>query len=317
MNTKRTALAAVAIAAAAVALLAAVHVLKSMPGRDIVDAIAPIATIGDGADESTGEASAPSDERAFLPVPEPLDDARVVDAMAPLANLSCRRDDPPGGSADAADVDPLDAPLASWPAERESKAPLLAAALAPLTPLPAPQSERLAEMKSEAPAECPALLRHGFNRLQTGEPQSLCQFRGKVLLIVNTASYCGYTGQYEGLEALYRRYRGRGLVVVGFPSNDFGGQEPGTNREIAKFCRLTYGVQFPMFEKSSVTRISSNPLFAQLAASTGVAPKWNFYKYVVDRRGNAVAAFESETTPSDPKLVRLLEQLLAERAPEG
>ena len=97
------------------------------------------------------------------------------------------------------------------------------------------------------------MLQHTFNRLQTGEPQSLCQFQGKVLVIVNTASYCGYTPQYEGLEALYRKYKDKGLVVVGFPSNDFGGQEPGTNKEIAEFCRTTYGVQFPMFEKSAVT----------------------------------------------------------------
>ncbi|HWD16058.1 MAG TPA: glutathione peroxidase, partial [Casimicrobiaceae bacterium] len=139
----------------------------------------------------------------------------------------------------------------------------------------------------------------------------------KVLLVVNTASYCAYTGQYEGLEALYRKYRARGLVVVGFPSNDFGGQEPGTNHEIAQFCRLTYGVEFPMFEKSSVTSVASNPLFAQLAASTGVAPQWNFYKYLVDRHGRPVAGFDSKTTPQDHKLVRLVEGLLAERVPEG
>src|SRR5271165_2181815 len=120
-----------------------------------------------------------------------------------------------------------------------------------------------------APAEggaCPALLDHEFNRLQTGKPETLCQYRGKVLLIVNTASYCGYTHQYEGLEALYRKYKDRGLVVVGFPSNDFGGQEPGSNHEIAEFCRLTYGVQFPMFEKSSVTSLQTNPLYAELVA---------------------------------------------------
>src|SRR4029077_7726650 len=90
-----------------------------------------------------------------------------------------------------------------------------------------------------ANAECPALLRHSFNGLQTGKPQSLCDFRGKVLVIVNTASYCGYTKQYEGLEALYRKYKNRGLVVIGFPSNDFGSQEPGSNKEIAEFCRTT------------------------------------------------------------------------------
>ena len=164
-----------------------------------------------------------------------------------------------------------------------------------------------------APADCPPLLRHRFNRLQTGEAQSLCQFRGKVLLIVNTASYCGYTHQYEGLEALYRKYEGRGLVVVGFPSNDFGGQEPGTNQEIAQFCRLTYGVQFPMFEKSSVTSVGTNPLFTSLGAATGVVPKWNFYKYLVDRDGKAIAGYASRTAPDDRQLVQQIERLLADK----
>src|SRR5712671_595265 len=126
---------------------------------------------------------------------------------------------------------------------------------------------------------CPAVLNYTFNSLQTGKTESLCQFRGKVLLIVNTASYCGYTHQFEGLEALYRKYRSSGLVVLGFPSNDFGGQEPGSNKEIAEFCRLTYGVQFPMFEKSSVAKLAANPLYAELAAKTGAGPKWNFHKY--------------------------------------
>src|SRR5215831_11710748 len=132
---------------------------------------------------------------------------------------------------------------------------------------------------------CPAVLDYTFNSLQTGKPQSLCQYRGKVLLIVNTASYCGYTHQYEGLEALYRKYKDRGLVVLGFPTNDFGGQEPGTNKEIAEFCRLTFGVEFPMFEKSSVTTLSTNPLYAELREKTGQIPKWNFFKYVLDRNG--------------------------------
>jgi glutathione peroxidase len=160
---------------------------------------------------------------------------------------------------------------------------------------------------------CPALLNYTFNRLQTGKPESLCQFRGKVLLIVNTASYCGYTHQYEGLEALYRRYQSRGLVVVGFPSNDFGEQEPGSNKQIAEFCRLTYGVQFPMFEKSSVTSLNTNPLYATLLARTGQAPKWNFHKYLVDRNGNRVESFASKIEPDDSALVTALEKLLADR----
>ena len=241
----------------------------------------------------------------------------IVNAVAPIAPIDTSSTDVvPGSEAAVEGAAALDAPLgasldAATPIE---SGPLLAAAIGPMATPPGPRAERGA---ADVPADCPPLLREQFNRLQTGEPQSLCQFRGKVLLVVNTASYCAYTGQYEGLEAMYRKYRTRGFVVVGFPSNDFGGQEPGSNQEIAKFCRLTYGVQFPMFEKSSVTSVASNPLFAQLAASTGVAPQWNFYKYAVDRHGKPVAAFDSKTTPQDHGLVRLVEDLLAERAPEG
>jgi glutathione peroxidase len=157
------------------------------------------------------------------------------------------------------------------------------------------------------------LLQYQFNSLQTGTPQSLCQYAGKVLLIVNTASYCGYTSQYEGLEALYRKYRERGLVVLGFPSNDFGSQEPGSNKEVAEFCRSTYGVEFPMFEKSSVGRLEAQPLYAELAAKTGKAPHWNFHKYVVDRAGRRVQSFGSDVTPDQRDLVGLIEKLLAEK----
>src|SRR5690242_18069236 len=159
---------------------------------------------------------------------------------------------------------------------------------------------------------CPQLLDREFNRLQTGKPESLCQYRGKVLLVVNTASYCGYTHQYEGLEALYRKYKDRGLVVLGFPSNDFE-QEPGSNKDIAEFCRLTYGVQFPMFEKSSVKSLSTNPLYADLDARTGQGPKWNFHRYVVARDGNPVAAFASRVEPDNRELIALLERLLADK----
>jgi glutathione peroxidase len=160
---------------------------------------------------------------------------------------------------------------------------------------------------------CPTVLNHTFNRLQTGKPESLCQYRGKVVLIVNTASFCGYTHQYEGLEALYRKYKDRGLIVVGFPSNDFGGQEPGTNHEIAEFCRLTYGVEFPMFEKSSVTSIRTNPLYAELLARTGQSPQWNFHKYLVDRDGYRVTSFDSRVEPDNRELIAALERLLAEK----
>jgi glutathione peroxidase len=158
---------------------------------------------------------------------------------------------------------------------------------------------------------CPQVLNFSFNRLQTGQPESLCQYRGKVVLIVNTASYCGYTHQYEGLEALYRKYKSRGLVVVGFPSNDFGGQEPGSNKEIAEFCRLTYGVEFPMFEKSSVTSIKTNPLYSELLARTGQSPKWNFHKYLVDRDGKQIASFGTRVEPDDADLLSAVERMLA------
>jgi glutathione peroxidase len=160
---------------------------------------------------------------------------------------------------------------------------------------------------------CPALLNHSFSRLQTGKTESLCQYRGKVLLIVNTASYCGYTHQFEGLEALYRKYKDRGLVVLGFPTNDFGGQEPGTNAEIAEFCRLTYGVEFPMFEKSSIKSLKSNPLFAELVSRTGQSPSWNFHKFVLDRDGNRVVSFGTRVEPDNHELVTTLERLLAEK----
>ena len=168
-----------------------------------------------------------------------------------------------------------------------------------------------AENPAPATDACPEVLNYTFNRLQTGAPESLCQYRGKVVLIVNTASYCGYTHQYEGLEALYRKYKSRGLVVVGFPSNDFGGQEPGSNKEIAEFCRLTYGVEFPMFEKSSVTSIKTNPLYAELLARTGESPKWNFHKYLVDRDGKQVTSFGTRVEPDNGDLVGTVERMLA------
>jgi len=162
---------------------------------------------------------------------------------------------------------------------------------------------------------CPTLLRHSFTPIQGGAPQSMCEYQGKVLLVVNTASQCGYTYQYDGLEALYRKFKDRGLVVIGFPSNDFGGQEPGTDKGIAEFCRTVYGVQFPMFEKQAHGRLAANPLFAELVARTGQAPKWNFHKYIIDRTGARVVGFSSDTEPGSRELVGLVERLLAERPP--
>ena len=163
-----------------------------------------------------------------------------------------------------------------------------------------------------AAATCAPLLDHSFPALLTGKPQSLCQYGGKVLLVVNTASACGFTPQYEGLEALYKRYAARGLVVVGFPSNDFGGQEPGSNKEVADFCQVNYGVSFPMFEKTAVSGPRANPLYVSLAQQGGGAPQWNFHKYLVDRSGTRVTAFPSAIDPGSPRIVREIEKLLAQ-----
>jgi glutathione peroxidase len=178
---------------------------------------------------------------------------------------------------------------------------------------PAPSARAFAPVAASADADCPPLLRHTFNSLQSGEPRSLCQYKGMVLLVVNTASYCGYTGQYEGLEALYRKYKDRGLVVLGFPSNDYGAQEPGTNREIAEFCRTTYGVQFPMFEKAAGIKVTANPLYVELIRRTGQAPRWNFHKYLVNRSATQVESFGSAVEPGQPGFVNVLERMLAEK----
>ena len=184
---------------------------------------------------------------------------------------------------------------------RSTLAFIFFAALAVFTP-PAPSVA--------AESSCPTMLNHKFSNLMD-EPVSLCQFSGKVLLIVNTASECGYTPQYDGLEKLYRRYREKGLVVLGFPANDFGGQEPGSNKEIAQFCRLNYGITFPVLAKTAVVGKNANPLFRELAAKTGKPPRWNFHKYLLDRTGQPVAAFESAVEPTDPRLTTEIEKLLA------
>lgn len=170
--------------------------------------------------------------------------------------------------------------------------------------------------KSSAPSAnatataCPSILKHSFNRLQDEKPQNLCQFSGKVILVVNTASRCGFTGQYEGLEALYAKYQSKGLVVLGFPSNDFGQQEPGTDKEIADFCFNTYAVKFPMFSKTVVSGPGRNAFYKQLVDATGTSPKWNFYKYLIDRNGKVVDSYGSMTSPTSSSLVADIEKLL-------
>jgi glutathione peroxidase len=161
-----------------------------------------------------------------------------------------------------------------------------------------------------AAAACPTLLQHQFPKLQDESPQNLCQYAGKVILVVNTASYCGFTSQYEGLEALFARFEKRGLVVLGFPSNDFGRQEPGSSKEIADFCFNTYGVKFPMFAKSVVSGPKKSSFYSALEKATGKSPQWNFHKYLIDRSGQVIASFPSDMDPLNPKLLNTLERAL-------
>ena len=159
-------------------------------------------------------------------------------------------------------------------------------------------------------AECPALLNHSFPGLLDKKQQSLCQYQGKVILVVNTASFCGYTSQYEGLEKLYARLKDKGLVVLGFPSNDFGEQEPGSDKEIADFCRLTYGVEFPMMGKTVVKGKSANPFYLKLAEITGSKPAWNFHKYLISKDAKQVLAFDSRVAPDDKALLKQIDEFL-------
>lgn len=170
----------------------------------------------------------------------------------------------------------------------------------------------LAAASSKNAGPCPTILDHRFMSLQ-GKPQDFCQYRGKVLLVVNTASYCGYTEQYQGLQALYDKYQQRGLVVVGFPANDFGKQEPGSNAEVADFCERTFKVKFPMIEKTSVVAGQANPLFEALFKVTGERPKWNFHKFLIARDGATVKSFSSRVTPGSDAFKADIEKLLNEK----
>lgn len=165
-----------------------------------------------------------------------------------------------------------------------------------------------------APAQttCPPLLDHEFVRLPAGKPESLCQYRGKVILVVNTASRCGFTPQFEGLQKLHRQYQSKGLVVLGFPSNDFN-QEPDQGKDITNFCKLNYGVDFPMYEKSSVTGAKANTFYQALTRATGVSPRWNFHKYLIARDGKTVLPLESRVEPEGREMRVKIEAMLAER----
>ena len=165
---------------------------------------------------------------------------------------------------------------------------------------------------SEDSMACPDILNHKMHDL-AGNEANLCDYAGKVVLAVNTASYCGNTPQYKGLEALHEKYKEKGLVVVGFPANDFGAQEPGSSKEIKDFCERTYGVEFPMMEKTSVVPGKANPVFDKLTKLTGDAPEWNFHKYLVSRDGKRAYSFAARTKPESGEVVQRIEALLAEK----
>ena len=149
-----------------------------------------------------------------------------------------------------------------------------------------------------------SMLDQDFRRLASDEVVNLHDsYAGKVILVVNTASKCGNTPQYEGLEKLYQEHQDDGLVVLGFPSNDFLGQEPGTEDQIQEFCRLTYSIKFPMFEKVSVKKSGAHPFFASLADASGTYPTWNFHKFLIGRNGKLVAEFSPRTQPYDEDLL--------------
>lgn len=165
-------------------------------------------------------------------------------------------------------------------------------------------------LASPAVAACPPILDRTLNTIHE-KPQSLCEYAGKVLLVVNTASECGYTPQYEGLQRLYAELQDRGVVVLGFPSNDFGGQEPGSAEEIRTFCTQRYQVTFPMFAKV-VTRAGDgqSPVYALLGEATGHLPSWNFCKYLVGKDGKVLAFYDSKVTPDGAELRRAIESAL-------
>ena len=167
-------------------------------------------------------------------------------------------------------------------------------------------------LASAAPA-CPPLLNYTLKDID-GQPQSLCAYHGKVVLVVNTASNCGYTSQYKGLQALDDKYGKQGFVVLGFPANDFGGQEPGSNAAIKDFCETNYEVNFPLFSKVGVTAANANPFYEALARATGVRPAWNFHKYLIDRSGMRVQSIPSQVDPESPDMVTAIEILLKARS---
>ena len=168
-------------------------------------------------------------------------------------------------------------------------------------------------MSSEAAeSKCPALLDHTVRQLAGEQVDRLCEtYQGQVVMIVNTASKCGFAPQFDGLEALYRKYNDQGFAVLGFPSADFGGQEYASEQEAADFCRLTYGVQFPMYATTHAKKGKADPLFQGLAqAAKGDYPSWNFHKYVLNRNGELIGSFGSFTGPTSSKIETLIQSAL-------
>jgi glutathione peroxidase len=163
---------------------------------------------------------------------------------------------------------------------------------------------------SSLASQCPDILKGEQRLLNSTDTVNLCnEFKGQTLLVVNTASQCGFTSQFDDLEKLYQQYKDQNFVVVGFPSNDFR-QDKGTEEQTAKVCYLDYGVTFPMMARSSVKGSGANPVFEKISKQAGVEPRWNFYKFLVNKNGEVVATFPSSTNPMDSKLRSVIEQQL-------
>jgi glutathione peroxidase len=228
------------------------------------------------------------------------------------------------GAAAALAVFACGAPVALAQESTPSKPAQPASPTTPAAPekaTPEPKPEAKPDPKAQpaatpvAPAEkvSPMVLAHTVKDID-GKDVKLADYKGKVVLIVNVASRCGFTPQYKGLEALYQKHKDAGLVILAFPANNFGSQEPGTNAEIKAFCESNYKVTFPIFEKISVKGEDQHPLFKQLAAQPaplGGDPGWNFTKFLVDREGNVVARYESRVKPDDAVLATKINELLA------
>jgi len=178
-----------------------------------------------------------------------------------------------------------------------------------LTAASLPSQQTVPIQVAKATGACPALLQHQVKDID-GKTRSLCDYQNKVIVVVNTASFCGFTPQYKQLETLYRHYQKKGLVVIGFPANQFGKQEPGSNQEIKNFCKDNYQVSFPLMAKLEVRGKDAHPFFKQLTAATGEAPLWNFHKYLIDRKGQKVMSFSSSVQPDGADFDKKIRALL-------